>query len=193
MSIIPTPPAFGSCRTTCRPIRPAPSMRHSRPPRPAEFCAASSSTTPPSMPVGSIWSRSRLACCAASASTAESTTQTGSAEKSTPGNDNETPPAPASIGCSQPTKPAPKWAAPIPSCPKSHNHCGEVLAPIPVLAIFAVIADMLDGHHVFVFGGVEHDDALGGAAGDPDALDRTADQLTLVGHQHDLVGILDRE
>jgi hypothetical protein len=31
-------------------------------------------------------------------------------------------------GCSQPTRPAPKWAGPIPSRPKSHNHCAEVLA-----------------------------------------------------------------
>ena len=108
MSIIPMPRASGSYRTTCRPTRPAPSMRPSRPPKPDAFCAASSSTTPPSTPVGSTWSRSRSACCAASASTAESTTQTGSAAKSTPGNDNETPPAPASIGCSQPTRPAPK-------------------------------------------------------------------------------------
>ncbi|SHH64493.1 DDE superfamily endonuclease [Bradyrhizobium erythrophlei] len=75
MSIIPMPPASGSCRTTCRPIRPAPSMRHSRPPKPGEFCGASSSTTPPSMPVGSTWSRSRSACSAASAWIAESTTK----------------------------------------------------------------------------------------------------------------------
>src|SRR5712691_10721841 len=102
-------------------------MRPSRPPKPGEFCAAWSSTTPPSTPVGSTWSRSRSASSAASASTAESTTQTGSAVKSTPGNDNETPLAPASTGCSQPTKLAPKWAAPIPSYPKSHNHCDEVL------------------------------------------------------------------
>src|SRR6266702_6150997 len=34
----------------------------------------------------------------------------------------------ATPGCSQPTKPAPKWAGPIPSHPKSHNHCDEVLA-----------------------------------------------------------------
>jgi len=99
----------------------------SRPPKPGEFCVASSSTTPPSMPVGSTWSRSRSACSVASAWTAESTTQTGSAAKSTHGNDNETPPAPASIGCSQPKKLAPKWAAPIPSRPKSHNHCAGVL------------------------------------------------------------------
>src|SRR5208337_3986880 len=64
----------GLCRTTCRPTRPAPSMRHSRPPKPGEFCAAWSSTTPQSTPAGSIWSRSRSACSAASAWTAESTT-----------------------------------------------------------------------------------------------------------------------
>jgi hypothetical protein len=74
-------------------------------------------------------SGSRSACCEVSASTDESTIQAGSAAKSTPGNDNETPPAPASIGCSQPTKPEPKWGAPIPSHPKSHNHCAEVLGP----------------------------------------------------------------
>ena len=40
-----------------------------------------------------------------------------------------------SNGCSQPRKPAPKWAAPTPSPPtpkrprsKSHNHCAAVLA-----------------------------------------------------------------
>src|SRR5258705_7451675 len=45
------------------------------------------------------------------------------------------PKEPASNGCSQPTKHAPKWAAPIPSQrpppvtpnSKSHNHCAEVL------------------------------------------------------------------
>jgi DDE superfamily endonuclease len=87
-----------------------------------------SSTILPSTPVGSTWSRSRSACSAASASTAGSTTQTGSAAKSPHGRNNEMPQAPASIGCSQPTKPAPKWAAPIPSQPKSHNHCDKVLA-----------------------------------------------------------------
>src|SRR5229473_4585907 len=70
------------------------------------------------------------------------------------------------------------------------------LAPVSVsvsVAVFGVLADVLDGHHVLVFGGVEHDDTLGRAAGNPDTLDRTADQLTLVGHQHDLVAVLDRE
>jgi hypothetical protein len=37
------------------------------------------------------------------------------------------PPAPASNGCSQQTRPAPKWAAPILPLPKSHNHCAEPL------------------------------------------------------------------
>jgi transposase len=127
MSIIPMPRASGSYRTTCRPTRPAPSMRHSRPPKPDEFCVAWSSTTPPSMPVGSTWSRSRSACSAASAWIAESTTPSASAAKSPHGSNNEMPPAPGSNGCSQPKKHAPKWAAPIPSCPKSHDHCAEVL------------------------------------------------------------------
>src|SRR4029077_21132811 len=53
--------------------------------------------------------------------------------------------------------------------------------------------DMLDGDEVLVLGGIEHDDALGRTAGNADVLDRTADQLALVGHQYDLVAILDRE
>src|SRR5260370_14564697 len=68
------------------------------------------------------------------------------------------------------------------------------LAAISVaVAVFGILADMLDRHHMLVLGGVEHDDALGRAASDPDALDRAADQLTLVGHQHDLFGLLDRQ
>src|SRR5260221_1051296 len=68
------------------------------------------------------------------------------------------------------------------------------LAAISVaVAVFGILADMLDGHHMLVLGGVEHDDALGRPASDPDALDWAADQLTLVGHQHDLVRLLDRE
>jgi hypothetical protein len=55
----------------------------------------------------------------------------------------------------------------------------------PVAVLF--LADVLDRDHVLVLGGVEHDHALGGAAGDADAFDRAADQLALVGHQHDLV------
>ncbi len=115
MSIIPMPSPSGLCRTTCRPTRLVSAMRHSLLPKPGEFCAAWSSTTPQTTPAGSTWSRSRSACSAASVWTAESTTPSASSAKSQHGNDNETPPAPASNGCSQPTKPAPKWAAPIPS------------------------------------------------------------------------------
>lgn len=50
------------------------------------------STTPPSMPVGSTWSRSRSACCAASVWTAESTTQTGSERGLTSGDEKIPPP-----------------------------------------------------------------------------------------------------
>lgn len=49
------------------------------------------------------------------------------------GRNSATPPAPKSSGCSRPTKPAPKWAAPIPIRPKSHNHCAEILGtPVPI-------------------------------------------------------------
>ena len=53
-----------------------------------------------------------------------------SSVKSPPGKNNETTPAPPSKGCSQPKKPAPKWAAPIPSRPRRHNHCAEALAKL---------------------------------------------------------------
>jgi transposase len=86
-----------------------------------------SSTTPQSMPAGSTWLRSRLAFFAASAWTVGSTIPGASSVKSPHGKNNETPPAPASIGCSQLKKPEPKWGMPIRSPPKSHNHCGEIL------------------------------------------------------------------
>ena len=49
MSIIPMPSTSALCRITCRPTRPAPSTKRSRPPKPGASCAAWSSTTPPSM------------------------------------------------------------------------------------------------------------------------------------------------
>src|ERR1700688_2177782 len=58
------------------------------------------------------------------------------------------------------------------------------------IAVLGVLADMLDRHHMLVLGGVEHDDALGRAAGDPDALDRTADQLALFGPPHNIFSFL---
>src|ERR1700685_325998 len=81
------------------------------------------------MPVGSPWSKSRSACCAANAWIAGSTTPTASSAKSPHGRSNETTPALASNGCSQPKRPALKWAAPIPSPQRSHNHCAEPLDP----------------------------------------------------------------
>ena len=74
ISTIPRPSRSASCSTICRPIRRAPSTRPSRRPRRIASCAAWSSTTPQSTPAGSTWSRSRSACCAASASTAASAT-----------------------------------------------------------------------------------------------------------------------
>ena len=59
--------------------------------------------------------------------------QTASSAKSPPESTNATPPAPKSIGCSQPKRPAPKWGAHIRSPPKSHNHCAVLLAPVPLV------------------------------------------------------------
>src|SRR6201995_5990333 len=126
-SIIPTPRSSGSSRTIYRPTPPAPSIRRSRPPKPGGFCDGLSSTTPQSTQAGSTWSRSKSASCGANAWIAGSTTPSDCAAKSRPGNDNEMPPAPASNGCSQRTKLAPKWQVPIPPLSKSHNHCDEVL------------------------------------------------------------------
>src|SRR6185436_20700075 len=67
------------------------------------------------------------------------------------------------------------------------------LAAVAVLPVLPVVADMLDRHHVLVFSRIEHDDALRRAAGDTDVLDRAADQLALVGDQHDLVAVLHGE
>ena len=114
-SIIPRRSASGSCSTICRPIRPARSTRPSRPTRHAGSCAGSSSTTSPSMPVGSTWSRSRSASSPANASTAASTATRVSSPRPPPGRSSAMPPAPASIGASQPKRPAPRWAAPIQS------------------------------------------------------------------------------
>jgi len=64
---------------------------------------------------------------------------------------------------------------------------------LAAIAILALVADVLDRNHVLALGGIEHDDALRRAAGDADAIDRAADQLPGIGHQHDLVCFLDRE
>ncbi len=76
------------------------------------------STTSPSTQVGSTWSRSRPASCAVSAWIAGSTNPNDCAAKSQPGSAREMTAAPASNGCSQQIRPAPKWAAPYPATSK---------------------------------------------------------------------------
>ena len=84
------PRASASCRTTCRPTRPAPSMRHSRPPKPGEFCAACEFHYTPKHASWLNMVEIEIGVSAASALAAESTTQTGPSARSTTGNDNET-------------------------------------------------------------------------------------------------------
>ena len=83
----------------------------------------------PSTPAGSTWSRSRSACCAASALRSASATAISSLPKSPLGNDSATPPALASNGDSPPNAPATNWPMLTYTRTKSHNHCAEVLAP----------------------------------------------------------------
>ena len=71
-----------------------------------------SSTSRPSTPAGSTWSRSRSASCAASASTAASKAATASSPRSPLGKTDETKAAHASTGCSQPNRRASKWTKP---------------------------------------------------------------------------------
>ena len=97
------------------------------PPKRAACCAGWSSTTRPSTPAGSTWWRSKSASCAANASTGVSPQRPASSPKSQLGNDTATLPARVFNGCSQPTRPEPKWAGPIPT-PTSHNYCAAALA-----------------------------------------------------------------
>src|SRR4030095_1599419 len=59
--------------------------------------------------------------------------------------------------------------------------------------LVALFADALDRDHALAFRGIEHDHALGRAAGNADALNACADELAAVGDQHDLILVLDRE
>src|SRR6266508_2628355 len=138
-STIPRPSASASCRTTCRSTPPAPSTKPSRPPKPGASCAAWSSTTPQSTPVGSTWSRSRSACSRGSVSAVESTIPNDFKTRSPHGSGSETRRAPASNGCSQPTKLAPKSAAPIRIRPKSQNHCDELLGDLSLWHTTALV------------------------------------------------------
>ena len=93
-------------------------------------CADWSSTTPPSTPVGSTWSRSRSACCAASVWIAASANVTAWSTRSPPGSASATPRVPGSNGCSPPSAHAAKWPTPIPYLPKNRNQCAEVLRSV---------------------------------------------------------------
>src|SRR5262245_11106065 len=59
--------------------------------------------------------------------------------------------------------------------------------------LVAFLADALDRDHPLALRGIEHDHTLGRAPGDADAFDARADELTAVGHQHELVPVLDRK
>ena len=111
--------------TTCQSIRPARSTRHSRPMKRDAFCAAWSSITSPSTQAGSTWSRSRSASWPANVSIDASTATPGSSPRPPPGRNDEMPNAPASTGCSQPKKPAPKCIAPIQSPPPNQADLKE--------------------------------------------------------------------
>src|SRR5882757_9090154 len=124
---IPRPSASASCSTTSRPIQQVPSTRPSRHPKPTASCAAWSSTTRQSTPHGSTWSRSRSACCAASASDDASAIAKHSKPRSLPGKPSATPPVPASNGCSQLSALASNYFEPIQTPSRSHNPCAEVL------------------------------------------------------------------
>src|SRR5215467_1140225 len=114
------------------------------------------------MPAGSTWSRSKVACSAANASTVGLVLASAFNPKSAPGNDSETPHAPVSNGCSQSTKPAPKWVAPILAKPisgasssKSHNYGAGVLGAIEERALLhhtlgdGNFGNMLSAHRDF--------------------------------------------
>src|SRR5262245_61789527 len=63
-----------------------------------------------------------------------------------------------------------------------------------IAAVFvAFLAYALDRDHPLALRGVEHDHTLGRAPGDADTFDARADELTAVGHQHELIPVLDRE
>jgi transposase len=122
------------------------------PPRHTASCAAWSSTTPQSMLPGSTWSRSRLASCAANASTAASKTAIHSRPRSTLGSVSETPTVPASNGCSPLSALASNCCEHIQTRPKSHNHCAQVLgrhfAFVPLPGLQSILSGWrAEGHH----------------------------------------------
>src|SRR5262245_44490136 len=69
-------------------------------------------------------------------------------------------------------------------------------APLVAIAAFRygrLVAEPCDGYHLFALVDLEEHHALGLAAGYADVGHRAADELTTVGHQHDLVAMGDRK
>ena len=127
--IIQRPPKCASCSITCRHIHAAHSTKPSRRPKLTASLRKSNSTTPPNTPAGSIWSRSRSACCAASAWIGASQTLTVSSPRSVLGSVNAMLSALASTGCSRPSVLAASWPVPIQRPSTIHKPCAAVLAP----------------------------------------------------------------
>src|SRR5215467_14673115 len=65
-----------------------------------------------------------------------------------------------------------------------------LLDAVLAAVLITVLADALDRDHALAFRGIEHDHALGRAAGNADALDARADKLAPTRDQHDLVLVL---
>ena len=107
----PAPIVFASFSITCPPIRPARSTRLSRPRarrmlRRLEFHY---------VPKHASWLNMveiEIGVLPPNASTDASKATPASSPRPPPGRSSAMPPAPASTGCSQPKRPAPKWAVP---------------------------------------------------------------------------------
>ena len=78
---------------------------------------------------GSIWWKSKSACCAANVWIVASASAAPSSPRSTHGSGNATSLTRGSNGSSQRERRARSWHVPIRTPPKSRNHCAEVLAP----------------------------------------------------------------
>ena len=125
------PTKCASCSITCRHIHAAHSTKPSQRPKRTASSRKSNSTTPQSTPAGSTWSRSRSACCAASAWIGASQIVTVSSPRSLLGSVNAMPSAPGSTGCSRPSVLAPNWPVPIQRLSKIYNLCAAVLVRYP--------------------------------------------------------------
>src|SRR5262245_55193881 len=60
---------------------------------------------------------------------------------------------------------------------------------VAIAAAGVILADAHGRHHAFALADVHDAHAAGATARDADSVDRTADQGTAVGHQHDLIAV----